>query len=491
MIWLEKNATKAFFGIFFLHLLCWTIIPTLFQPNAPLDVIEGLAWGREWPLGTYKHPPLQAWLLESATYIFGTSGLGYFGLSALCASITLWAVYRTARLFTSKAHALLAVLLTQSIFYLNILSPEFNPNVLQLALGALATYAFAHALLRDQLKYWLLCGVFLTLGLYAKYSMALFAISFLLFMITHKEARPLLFRPQIYMVLGLCLVLLMPHIQWLIANHFSPFDYAASRAETAQNVAEQIISPLKFVGALLLAMLMALLLGGILFLPLHKQQNQNALRSRLIFWLAFMPLLLVVVGALISGQKPRDIWGMPLLTFIPLWAVTYFQTHANRAKIFVVASVTSFTICLFAFCANLLFAPALGFKPLRGHFPGADISMRINQEWQRQTGAPLAYVIGDAWVAGNVAFYSPDTKNRPHVWIDGSAKTSPWINERDVKVKGAIAVWQESNSESPASPPAWASKLRSLKIQKTLVFQRKTYSSAPPVFIGWGLIKPE
>ena len=39
-------------------------VAALTSPNAPLDVIEGYAWGHEWPLGTYKHPPLQAWILQ-------------------------------------------------------------------------------------------------------------------------------------------------------------------------------------------------------------------------------------------------------------------------------------------------------------------------------------------------------------------------------------------------------------------------------------------
>ncbi|TAN47379.1 MAG: glycosyltransferase family 39 protein [Methylococcaceae bacterium] len=490
MIWLERNATKAFWMLFFLQLLCWTIIPTLFQSNAPLDVIEGLAWGREWPLGTYKHPPLQAWLLESATYLFGQSGFGYFGLSALCSSLTLWAVYFTARLFVGKPQAFIATLLTQNIFYLNLLSTEFNPNVLQMVLGALATYAFTAALIKNKMRYWLMCGIFITLGLYAKYSMAIYGISFLLFLIAQKEARPLLFRPHIYMVLALCLALFMPHLQWLLSNSFLPFEYAASRSQTATSFGQQLFFPLKFLSAQVLDMLLALLIGACIFLPLKKNPSQNASRESLLAWIAFAPLVIMVIGSLASGQKLIDMWGMPYLSFIPVWAVYTFQTHIKREKLFLAAGATGFALCLFAFCANLLFAPALGFKPLRGHFPGAEISKTFTDFWQKQTGAPLTYVIGDAWLAGNVAFYSPDVRHRPHVWIDGSGKTSPWINPRDVRVKGAVVLWQENNSDS-SNPPAWTRKFQSLKIQKPLIFQRKTTSPSLPVFIGWGVIQPE
>ena len=41
-----------------LYFFLWSTLPTLLAPSFPLDVIEGINWGREWQLGYYKHPPL-------------------------------------------------------------------------------------------------------------------------------------------------------------------------------------------------------------------------------------------------------------------------------------------------------------------------------------------------------------------------------------------------------------------------------------------------
>ena len=48
------------------HVTLWIVAPLIGFSSPPLDVVENLSWGREWVLGTYKHPPLQAWLTEIA-----------------------------------------------------------------------------------------------------------------------------------------------------------------------------------------------------------------------------------------------------------------------------------------------------------------------------------------------------------------------------------------------------------------------------------------
>jgi 4-amino-4-deoxy-L-arabinose transferase-like glycosyltransferase len=489
--WLVRHSSKAFWALLLLHLVCWTLVPALTQPNAPLDVIEGFVWGHEWLLGTYKHPPLQAWLLESATYLTGNSGFGYFGLSALCGAIALWSVFRTGRLFVSKEKALLATLLAQVIFYLNLLSTEFNPNVLQLALAALCTYAFAHGLMHGKIKYWIMLGIFFALGLYAKYSFALFGLSFLLPLIVIREARSFLFSARSYMALMTAFLLFMPHLMWLTANQFLPFSYAMERVEMAQFWWQYIWFPAKFFASQLLAMLPALLLGGILFFPFVREAENGKIKQRLLFLLAFAPLIVALAISGFSGQKLRDMWGMPLLTFIPLWLVATFRLPENRLTIFAKSWGLCALLCLGAFAFNLLFAPSLGFKPLRGHFPGRDISAYLYQQWQGVAGdKSLNYVVGDAWMAGNVAFYAPDTRTRPHVWIDAGNKTSPWIDRDSVRRHGAIVLWRVENPLK-AAPPPWAAEFRSLKMQKAVIFPWKTGTAANPVIVGWGLIKPE
>lgn len=492
MSWLDERASKLFWGLFALHVLCWTIIPTLTQPNAPLDVIEGLAWGNEWVLGTYKHPPLQAWLLQLATYPFGRSGLGYFGLAALCGGVTLWAVYRTGRLFVSKGKALLAALLTQSIFYVSILAIEFNPNTLQLALGAVTGYAFAHALHTNKLKYWLLLGVTTALGFYAKYSFALFPAIYVLYMLLTPTVRARLLSWKVLLALALGLGLLAPHLYWLATHDFIPFAYAASRAELAQHWWQHLFFPFKFLSAQMLAMGLSLALGALLLKP----QKNSTPASPLLGWLAFGPLALLLLASAITGDKPRDMWGMPFLTFIPLWAIATFQLREPVLRLFSHGWAGGFVLTMLIFVGGMV-APHYGAKPMRGHFPGADLSAYMHQQWQKEIGQPLEYVVGDAWLAGNVAFYGPARTTRPHVWIDGAANTSQWIHYDNVKKSGAIVVWRMHNMYHVA-PPAWAAELPGLHVQIPVLLPWKLstwwpvtpHAEPEPVLIGWAIVPP-
>src|SRR5690242_11826275 len=67
----EPWATRVFHCFVLLHLIVWTALPAFLTHTLPQDVLEGLAWGQEWQLGYFKHPPLQAWLLEAVAWLSG------------------------------------------------------------------------------------------------------------------------------------------------------------------------------------------------------------------------------------------------------------------------------------------------------------------------------------------------------------------------------------------------------------------------------------
>jgi len=430
-----------------LHVFFWTLIPTVTQHNAPLDVLEGFAWGHEWQWGTYKHPPLQSWLLEITGTVFGTSGIGYFGLAALCSGIALWAVYKTATILTDKTTALLATALTESILYFTFLSTEFNHNSLQLMLWALAGYAFVSALVSGKTRSWIALGIIFAAGFYAKYFMALCGVSFAGYLLIDRESRRWLIRPQPYLALVICGLLLTPHLMWLQEFHYLPFTYASSRLVHTNGIFRSAVSVLSFAGAQIAALIPAIFLGRFLVYPFESSKNTH---RTLIRWLAFAPVVLAIVPSFISGEGLRSMWGVPILTFVPLWFVTRFRIHAGKIHSFAVAWIGCFLLVLTGYAGNQMFGADLGFKPTRGHYPGREEAEYFYGLWKQQTTKPLIYVVGDEWESCNVAFYSP-MRPRPHVWIYGSESVSPWVHEEDVLKQGAVIVW---TAEDP-KPPIW------------------------------------
>ena len=79
----KKNIHKAFYLFLFLHLLLWTLIPSLTNINLPLDTIEALAWGSNLDWGFNKHPPMSAFFSEIFFNIFGSQDWAFYLLSQI------------------------------------------------------------------------------------------------------------------------------------------------------------------------------------------------------------------------------------------------------------------------------------------------------------------------------------------------------------------------------------------------------------------------
>ena len=95
---INKNNIIKFFYIFLtIHLIIWTLIPTLTNNNLPLDTIEALAWGSNLDWGFNKHPPMSAFLVEIFYQIFGAQDWAYYLLSQICVIISFFFCFQTCR----------------------------------------------------------------------------------------------------------------------------------------------------------------------------------------------------------------------------------------------------------------------------------------------------------------------------------------------------------------------------------------------------------
>ena len=51
----KNNINKLFYSFITIHLILWTLIPSLTNDNLPLDTIEALAWGNNLDWGFNKN----------------------------------------------------------------------------------------------------------------------------------------------------------------------------------------------------------------------------------------------------------------------------------------------------------------------------------------------------------------------------------------------------------------------------------------------------
>ena len=115
---IERNPVAAFAVFVLVHVLLWTVVPALLQRDLQLDAIEGVAYGRDWQLSYWKHPPLPWLLLDIIRRIFGSRLWPFFLLGQLAAAVACWATWRLGReLFTPLEAFVAVVILDGNIEY--------------------------------------------------------------------------------------------------------------------------------------------------------------------------------------------------------------------------------------------------------------------------------------------------------------------------------------------------------------------------------------
>ena len=101
---INKNNIGNLFYIFLtIHLVIWTLVPTLTNNNLPLDTIEALAWGSNLDWGFNKHPPMSAFLVEIFYQIFGAQDWAYYLLSQICVIISFFVIFKLTEEFFEKS----------------------------------------------------------------------------------------------------------------------------------------------------------------------------------------------------------------------------------------------------------------------------------------------------------------------------------------------------------------------------------------------------
>ena len=130
------------------HLVVWTVLPILVCRNLQLDLAEGLALGKEWQLGYWKHPPLPWWIEDLAYRAAGDVRVVYL-LGPLACVVAFYAVWRLGCRITTPQTALLAVVMLEGLHFFNFTAVKFNHDVLQLPFWAL-TALFLHRAITER-----------------------------------------------------------------------------------------------------------------------------------------------------------------------------------------------------------------------------------------------------------------------------------------------------------------------------------------------------
>ncbi len=423
----KKNIPNIFILFLITHLVIWTLIPSYSNLNLPLDTIEALAWGSNIDWGFSKHPPLSAFAVEFIYSIFGSQDWAYYFLSQIFVIVAFIYVWKfSEEMFEDKLYSLMSLLILEGIYFYNFTTPEFNVNVCQLPFWALTVYYFWRSISTNKNLDWFLFGLFSALGFLSKYLFIYLLFSIFIYFIFNIEKNKKFLYKYLFSIF-ISLLVLIPHLNWLIENNFTTIFYGYNRASLSQSIfLDHIINPiilsLKQIGILLPVFIM-------IFIAIDKFKIKMNLKNNKTFFLFsinIIPLILILLTAIFTGSKIRTMWLTPFYLFFGIFVIYIFQKQINYKNI------KKFYLSFLFF---LLLSPSvylgisLSDDTKRTDYEGAEIARLVQNKWNENFINEIEIVVGDEWHAGNLSYH---LTSRP-MWFNSLKNKIS-----DIKINGGV-----------------------------------------------------
>jgi hypothetical protein len=472
------------------------------QPNAPLDLIEWLAWGHQFAWGYPKHPPLPGWVAELFARLSPGDVWGVYLAGYLHAAACLWAAWRLGREYLPPRQALLSALCLDGLIYLTGDAAEFSNNLSLDVAWALTVLFFVRAVRTGRLRSWLALGAAIGLGMLCKYTLGVLLVPLAGYLVWDRGARGHLRRPGPYLAALLAAVLFAPHAVWLAHHDFLTVRYAADRSVPA-GWAGHLTHPAAF----LLTQLLKLLPVVVVLLPLLRRRDAEwggVPRSDLavLHWAVLGPVVLLLVLSLTTGCQLRDVWGSPLWTFAGVWLLALAGPAKRKPprhsafriphSAFVPWAAVAAGVLAFWVVKNEA-GPYVEGHPSRVHYSGRRLAREVARRWSARCAEPFRIVAGEAWRAGNVCCYAPQ---RPMLYSSGGVgyfvfdpEHVPWTDDADLRARGGVLLW-DAGQFGDALPEIARLRFPAAEAQPPIILPYQTGAAAQPDRVGVAFVWP-
>jgi len=253
--------------------------------------------------------------------------------------------------------------------------------------------------------------VFAAIGFLSKYLFVylLIAIDLLFFYaIFIKKYKKFDFK---YLVsLEVFIVLLIPHLIWLLNNDYITITYGLTRTGLeGSNLLDHITYPLIFLGKQVGILIPFFIM---LFFLIKKFKFKISLKDKKLLFLIFInlvPIGLVFLTSMLTGSKIRTMWMTPFYLFFGVLIIYVFQTQINLKRL---NGFVSVFLILFTFSPFVYAYISISNKDKRTDYPGKQIAIKTQYVWDQDHKEIINVVLGDEWTAGNLSYH---LKSRP-VW---------------------------------------------------------------------------
>ncbi len=404
----------------------WTGFLAIAYLNADLhpDVIEAWTIGRTLDWGGAKHPPLMGWVTHAWTSVFPVRDWSFHLLAMVNSALALWIIDLTTHRFVKGDKRAIVLLLLMLLPVYQFQAQRFNANSVLFAVWPFAICCFLRSFETRNAGWAAVAGLAAALAILGKYYSAFLIVGFVFAAIVHPARRAYFTSAAPWISTGAGLLLLAPHVHWMLASGTSPLGYALA-THGGLTMGRAFLSGPTF----LLGLAATLALPGLVWVVMIRARARDYLRDFRSLDPSLLLLLLIAIGAIIAPpivtlilrSSLTAVWAAPGLFAFVLVAVCTARFPVDRTETRrLAAGILGFTL------AAVLLAPAHAyyrnghpFSEGRNYYSLA--TEELMRRWHLVSSTQLKTVGGDK-LAMALGFYAPDHPafvipfNQQYVW---------------------------------------------------------------------------
>lgn len=477
--------------------LLWLIVPALFYGSPPADVATVLAFGRQYQVSSDLGPPLAFWLADIAFTLAGGHIIGVYLLAQICFVVAFAALFALGRRILGGQHAVIAVLLTQTVLVFSFPGAAFGPQVLACPIWALILMHGWQVIGQGSRSAWFALSIEAGLLL-----LTIDAAPFLLLLLfvfalaTAAGRRTLRSLDPLFAVLVI-VVLVTPYLIWRLRAG----GYGLPVASHMRDIGEVLQHWGWLLGglALSLAGIVALLIFNSALvqrfiirdretMPTVFRPPVGDLARRYVYFFALAPALLGSVAAALYGRA-EVVGGSGIALLLTGLAVVVAGSdiiHLRRQRFLRAVWLLAIVAPAVVIAAAALVQPWLTTQEISTSLPAKSIARFYGDSFQRRTNRPLPAVAGDRELALLIALGAA----RPQPVLTPRPEQGSWLTPAQFSELGGVVVWRAADT-SGAVPSEIAKQFPGLVPEVPQSFDRLVDGRQPPVRIGWAIVRPK
>jgi 4-amino-4-deoxy-L-arabinose transferase-like glycosyltransferase len=323
------------------------------------DEAQYWLWSLHPALGYYSKPPLVAWLIAATTAVFGEDELAVRLAAPLLHFGTSLVIYAIARRLYDARVAMWSAIAYATLPGVSASAALISTDAPLLFCWAAALYAFIRAREPGGERWWIAVGIAAGFGLLAKYAMAYWLLSALLFLLLLRDERRHV--PRFLGAAAIAAVIYAPNLMWNALNGFVSYRHTRDNAA----LGGALLHPTHFLEFLAsqFGVFGPIFFTVLILLTLTARHSFRDRRAALLACFALPTLAMMLVVSFLSRAQPN--WSAPTFVSAVVLVVAWLLERGRAA--FVAASVA----------LHILFAVVI----FGAHDAAAALSVDLPSKW--------------------------------------------------------------------------------------------------------------